>query len=219
MMMHIDKDGDGVITPSEAYDLPSRNRQQPPGSLQPRAAASAWQLLGPALIGCTRARSEERPVRRRSPWGLGACSASPRPRPPRPSRPVPPCTRGRREQRALLPLAPPAAQPAASQPPRASDAADTTTRAALAQYPLRAIHTSQLLSASSSSSSGAGSISEESLQLAALCRINARLNGTRQDIVDADRPAERTVGLVDPITLLQRTLLEQKDTVSVCHSV
>ena len=46
MMMHIDKDGDGVITPSEAYGV------YPPSSLKHELQRGGWPLYGPALIGC-----------------------------------------------------------------------------------------------------------------------------------------------------------------------
>mmetsp|Transcript_7159 Transcript_7159/g.16793 ORF Transcript_7159/g.16793 Transcript_7159/m.16793 type:complete len:281 (-) Transcript_7159:14-856(-) len=56
MMMHIDKDGDGVITPAEAY-----GRQAGAQGLQglqglqagPQlVGGNAWKLLAPAIIGC-----------------------------------------------------------------------------------------------------------------------------------------------------------------------
>ena len=49
MMMHIDKDGDGVITPTEAYGLQHSGLQAGTQLL----GSGGWKLLAPALIGCT----------------------------------------------------------------------------------------------------------------------------------------------------------------------
>lgn len=49
MMMHIDKDGDGVITPAEAYGRQAAQGLQAGTQL---SGGNAWKLLAPALLGC-----------------------------------------------------------------------------------------------------------------------------------------------------------------------
>ena len=54
MMMHIDKDGDGVITPAEAYGRQQAGAQGLQGMQAGTqlVGGNAWKLLGPAIIGC-----------------------------------------------------------------------------------------------------------------------------------------------------------------------
>jgi len=54
MIMHIDKDQDGVITPAEAYGRQQAGAQGMQGmqTHTQLVGGNAWKLIGPAIIGC-----------------------------------------------------------------------------------------------------------------------------------------------------------------------